>query len=81
MVRFHGVFIDLPHVLEGQIVQESKPDPCQGHCDGRLREKEERAIRERIIRNRLDPFKFRSNVAALERTKNGKLRAVISEFS
>jgi phenylacetate-CoA ligase len=82
MVRFHGVFINLPHVLEGQIIQESldlihvKVVAMTG-----FGEKEERAIRERITRGRLGPIHVRVEcVPELERNERGKVRAVISRI-
>ena len=82
MVRFHGIFINLPHVLEGQIIQENrdlirvKVVPVEG-----FGEKEEALIRERITKGRLGPVNVQiERVAELERTDGGKVRAVISRI-
>ena len=82
MVRFHGVFINLPHVVEGQIIQESRNlirvrvVAAEG-----FGEKEETMIRERITKGRLGPVHVQvERVAELERTERGKFRAVISRI-
>ena len=82
MVRLHGVFINLPHVLEGQIIQET-PNLVTVKVvttDG-FGEEEEAAIRDRIVRGRLGPLRVHvEQVAELERTERGKVRAVISRI-
>ncbi len=82
MVRFHGIFIDLPHVLEGQVVQEALtrfkvrvvPQDDFGFEDERL-------IRQRFA-ERLGPVDVQiETVAAIPRTERGKFRAVICNLS
>jgi len=81
MVRFHSIFIDLPHVLEGQVVQEALD---------RLTLKlvvrtgfdttEERVIRERFT-ERLGPIHVQIDVVPeIPRTERGKFRAVVSKL-
>ncbi|SPF37294.1 putative capsular polysaccharide biosynthesis protein [Candidatus Sulfopaludibacter sp. SbA4] len=83
MVRFHGVFINLPHVLEAQIIQESRNlIRVRVVSTEEFGEKEETLIRERITRGRLGPVYVRiERTAALERTERGKVRGVISRLS
>ena len=79
IIRFQGVFLDLPHVREGQIVQKTLT-----HFQVRLAvnagfsEDEKRIIYQRFI-ERLGQitleFQF---VDHIERTERGKFRAVIS---
>jgi phenylacetate-CoA ligase len=81
MVRFHWVFIDLPNVLEGQIVQEALDRltlklvtrPGFGAT-------EEREIRRRFA-ERLGPVQLQIEpVPEIPRTERGKFRAVISKL-
>lgn len=80
MVRFHGIFVDQPHIREGQIVQEALDrirvkvvvTDGYGHSD-------EVEVARRI-RQRLGPSVqvIVEPVAAIPRTKAGKFRAVVS---
>jgi len=79
MVRFHGIFINLPHVLAGQVIQEDfdrfivKVITTDG-----FDEAETNLIRKRFD-ERLGPVKVKIfKVSELERTERGKVRAVIS---
>lgn len=83
MVRFHGIFIDQPHVEEGQIIQEALNQlrvlvvPKPGFDDSDEREIIHR-IHERVTpQMRVEVEK----VAHIQRTPAGKLRAVISLLS
>lgn len=82
MVRFHGIFINLPHVLEGQIVQERRDFiRVRVVCTDHFGEKEEALIRDRITKGRLGPVNVQiERVEELERTDRGKVRAVISRI-
>jgi phenylacetate-CoA ligase len=83
MVRFHGIFIDQPHIREGQIVQEALdrlrvrvvPTDRFGPAD-------EEEIRRRVTQ-RLGPAVEVTveKVAEIPRTPGGKFRAVISELA
>jgi len=82
MVRFHGLFINLPHVLEGQVIQEELDfvrvrvvtKPGFGH--------EERQLIYRRMQERLGKIRVEVEcVEGIERTHRGKFRAVISRLS
>ncbi len=81
-VRFHGLFINLPSVLEGQVVQEDL---------GRIRilvvardgfsGADAETIRRRVAEERLGPLQVEvERVAEIERTERGKFRAVINRL-
>jgi phenylacetate-CoA ligase len=78
-VRFHGLFIDLPHVLEGQVIQESldlvrvRVVTRQGFDDDAM-QIIRRRVEQRIGKIRVEVEK----VNRIERTESGKFRAVIS---
>lgn len=80
MVRFHGIFVDQPHVVEGQIVQEAL---------GRIRVKivpttafTEADVKEIIgrVRSRVGPSTevIVETVERIARTPAGKFQAVVS---
>lgn len=80
LVRFHGLYVGLPSIREGQVVQESLHsftlrlvvDPCFGSAD--------RATIRRRFEDRLGPVELTfALVDAIERTERGKFRAVISK--
>jgi phenylacetate-CoA ligase len=83
LVRFHGIFVDQPHVREGQIVQETLsrirvnvvPTPGFGAADS--------AEIARRIRQRLgeDVEVAVEQVRQIPRTKAGKFKAVVSLLS
>jgi phenylacetate-CoA ligase len=79
MVRFHGLFVGLGRVREGQVIQESPSrirvrlvvDPGFGET--------ERAIIRQRLEERLGPVEvYLEPVDRIERTERGKFRAVIS---
>ena len=82
MVRFHGIFVGLSHLKEGQVIQESIE-----HIRLRLvvepgfGEKEKKIIEERF-KVRLGTIKITYElVNEIEKTERGKFRAVISRVS
>lgn len=82
MVRFHGIFIDLPNVLEGQVVQEEIDRFCvkvvttEGFGDV------DRALIQQRFVERLGQVQVKvEQVKELKRTERGKFRAVISNLS
>jgi phenylacetate-CoA ligase len=82
IVRFHGLFIDLPHVLEGQVIQETR-DFIRVRVVARpgfgRREQELicARLRERLGRIHVEV----ERVDRIERTARGKFRAVISRLT
>jgi phenylacetate-CoA ligase len=82
LVRFHGIFVGLPHVLEAQIVQETLTllRVRIVATDG-FGPEDEKLIRRRITHERLRGMRVEiERVAELERTSRGKFRAVISRL-
>jgi len=83
MVRFHGIFVDQPHVREGQIIQETlnrirvKVVPSNGYGPADVQEIIHR------VQQRLGPQVevLVESVADLPRTAAGKFQAVISRLS
>lgn len=80
MVRFHGIFIGLPHVIEGQIIQE-QIDLLRVRVvatDG-FGPQDERLIRRRITGERLHGMRVVIEpVESIARTERGKFKSVIS---
>jgi len=78
-VRFHGIFIGLPGLREGQIIQETILDfRIKLVVDKNFREEEMNIIRKRL-EERLGSFNLVFEfVDQIERTERGKFRAVIS---
>jgi len=83
MVRFHGIFVNQPHVQEGQIVQESLthlrarivPKPGFGDAD-------KRDVIARIQQRLTSDMQVTVElVDHIERTKSGKFPAVVSNLS
>jgi len=81
LVRFHWVFVDLPHVLEGQVVQESLEHLTLNLVVHRgYGPAEEQVIRARFAQ-RLGPIQLTIRVVPeIPRTDRGKFRAVISRL-
>lgn len=83
MVRFHGIFIDQPHVQEGQIIQESidrirvKVVPTEAFDQTDIDDISSR------VQQRLGPQVqvIVEPVALIPRTAAGKFRAVVSKLS
>lgn len=79
MVRFHGIFVDQPRIVEGQIIQEAldrirvKVVPTEGF------DAEDEANVIGRIRQRLGDVQVTvETVAEIPRTKAGKFKAVVS---
>lgn len=82
MVRFHGIFVNQPHIREGQIIQEKvdsirvKLVPASGFCEDDTRDVIHR------IHQRLGE-RVHVNIELVEsipRTKSGKFQAVFSKL-
>ncbi|MBA3884182.1 MAG: phenylacetate--CoA ligase family protein [Acidobacteria bacterium] len=81
LVRFHGIFIGLPYVLEGQVIQEALDRfTVRVITDDGFGGTQEATIRQRF-KERLGLVDVQvERVGELERTSRGKLRAVISRL-
>jgi phenylacetate-CoA ligase len=82
LVRFHGIFVDQPHIREGQIIQEKldlihvKIVPAQGFGESDIRDVIQR------VKNRLGPTVTVQvePVPSIPRSSRGKFQAVISRL-
>jgi phenylacetate-CoA ligase len=83
MVRFHGIFVNQPHIQEGQIIQDRldairvRVVPKQGFSDTDVQDIVAR-VQQRLTGEMNVDVEV---VDAIERTKAGKFRAVISNLS
>ncbi len=80
MVRFHGIFIDIPGITEGQIIQNDYDDFIVnvGAPNGLSKEDKNTVIKRMI--SQLGEVKVDINVLeTIPRTANGKFKAVISK--
>ena len=82
MVRFHGIFIGIPGIREGQVIQETLTGfRVRVVAPGGLTDDEARLIRTRMA-TRLGPVDVDlEQVDAIERTARGKFKAVICKLS
>lgn len=82
MVRFHGVFVGQPHLLEGQIIQQDlnhitvKVVPLEGFGEADIDDIKQR-VRQRLG-NEVQVEVIQ--VSEIPRTKSGKFQAVISNL-
>lgn len=83
LVRFHGIFINMPHVLAGQIIQEALDFiRVKVICSNGFGAEDEILIRHRLTTERLGAVRVEIERAEdLDRTARGKIRAVISKVS
>ena len=80
LVRFHWVFVDLPGVLEGQIVQEAVDRFTVNVVSRGDSLKEIRKIIEKRFQERLGPVSVCiERMSEIPRTERGKFRSVISK--
>ena len=81
MVRFHGLFVNVPHLVEAQVIQETNDSlRVEVVTTGDFSEKEEKLIYERTI-ERTGPMRIKvDRVNAIKRTERGKFRAVVSRL-
>ena len=79
-VRFHGIFVGLPHVREGQIIQEELTRfVIRLVVDPDFNDEDREIIYQRFLQ-RLGPVDLKFEyVDHIERTEGGKFRAVISK--
>lgn len=79
MVRFHGIFVGLPRIKEGQVIQESLSEfRLRLAVDPQFGDEDRQVIRQRF-EERLGKITLKFEyVEHIERTERGKFRAVIS---
>ncbi len=82
LVRFHGIFINLPNVIEAQVIQETIDRiRIKVVANEKFGYAEQNLIRERVAEQRLGSVHVEiEQVPAIERTERGKFRAVISHL-
>lgn len=79
MVRFHGIFINLPNLIEGQIIQwESDKFEIKVVTNGKWTSQEAEIIQKRMVSQLGDVKVEVHEVATIPRSANGKFQAVIS---
>jgi phenylacetate-CoA ligase len=82
LVRFHGIFIDLPHVLEGQVVQEALDRFTVKVVTQPSFGSDQEAVIRRRFSERLGSVGVSiQRVSEIPRTERGKYRAVVRNFS
>lgn len=81
MVRFHGIFIDLPNLIEGQIIQHTLASfEIKIVTNGKWTQVESETIRKRMM-SQLGNIDLQiSEVSEIGRNQNGKFQAVISHL-
>jgi len=81
MVRFHGIFIDLPNLIEGQIIQYTfNLFEIKIVTNGRWTSQEETMIRKRMTSQLGDIDLTIVEVSEIPKNQNGKFQAVISHI-
>lgn len=78
MVRFHGIFYDIPSIIEGQLIQHKIDDFELKIVADEIKRSEVDLMKKRII-SQVGPVKITVNkVNKIERSMNGKFKPVIS---
>ena len=82
LVRFHGIWINMPNVTEGQVVQESlERFTVNLVADDSFNHRDEELIRHRF-QERLGPVQVAiQRVDRIPRSERGKFKAVVSKLS
>lgn len=82
LVRFHGLFVNVPHVIEAQVIQEANDFlRVQVVTAEGFSEKEEDLIYKRTI-ERTGPMRIKiDRVDEIKRNERGKFRAVVSRLA
>jgi len=81
MVRFHGIFVNQPHVIEGQVIQKTLQDfvvkvvPTPGFSEADIQDIQAR-MHQRLGENINVVIE---QVQTIPRTSAGKFKAVISK--
>lgn len=82
MVRFHGIFVDLPNLIEGQIIQwDATNIEIKIVSNGKWTPEEAAIIKKRIV-SQLGEVNVTIHVVdSITRNQNGKFQAVISHIN
>jgi len=79
VVRFHGIFVGLPHIREGQVIQETRTRfRLRLVVDPGFSDEERKIINQRFHERLGNVDVLIEEVERIERTERGKFRAVIS---
>ena len=82
MVRFHGLFIELPNIMQGQIIQNSKTEfEINLVCKTKLTTAEIDIIKKRLFSQVGNVNVSINQVEEVEKGPNGKFKAVISKIN
>jgi len=81
-VRFHGIFVGLPHIIEGQVIQETLSNfRLRLVVQDNFNDLDRKVLQERF-NQRLGPIDLKIElVDEIERTERGKFKAVISKVN
>lgn len=80
MVRFHGIFIDLPNLVEGQIIQHTiNSFEIKVVTNGHWTAAEKNTIEKRMTSQLGEIELLVNEVTSIPRNQNGKFQAVISK--
>ncbi len=81
MVRFHGVFVELPHIISAQVIQEERDRiHVDVVADAKFGSAEEQMIADRVRSQLGDVRVTVDRVSELSRNASGKVPAVISNI-
>ena len=79
MVRFHGLYIDLPNIVEGQVIQHSLSEfELKIVASRALSNEEKKKLKTRMQSQLGDITLIINEVEQIPRSKNGKFKSVIS---
>jgi phenylacetate-CoA ligase len=82
MVRFHGIFVDLPNIMEGQIIQQDLSHIIvKTVANGSLSKQEKETIMSRLNSQLGEVIVSIEEVDQIPRGPNGKYQAVISKLN
>jgi phenylacetate-CoA ligase len=82
MVRFHGIFVGISNIIEGQIIQHNYSEFEVKVVASKPLSKAEIGLIEQRMRSQLGEIRLQiSEVASITRGPNGKFKAVISKVS
>ena len=79
MVRFHGIFVNLPNVIKGQVIQEEIEKFTINVMTNGLTAKERETIKSRMVSQLGEVSIHINEMSDIPVSNNGKFRAVISK--